>query len=116
MIKVIKTSAAIFFVVTSISNTTAATASTALSAQNAYEVCTRADMNWINFCNGLIQGYADYAVLSGNACFPVGITRTQLVTLFTSNLLKMTNAYKNNQAALLAAQQAFELAYPCKSS
>ena len=92
-----------------------ARASVVLLSQNAYQICTKADMNWINFCNGLIQGYADYASLSGKACLPSGITRTQLVTVFTSNLMTSTKAYQNNQSALLASAQVFELAYPCKS-
>ena len=116
MTKFIKTTATVFFIVMSISNTTSAKASNTLLAKNAYEACTRADMNWINFCNGLMQGYADYATLTGRACFPAAVTKTQLVTVFTSKLMKSTWAYRNNAAALLAATETFELAYPCKSS
>ena len=116
MSKFIRTALAPLFIVLSFSFGTLASASTVLLSQNAYDVCTRADMNWINFCNGLIQGYADYVSLSKRACIPSGVTRTQLVTVFTSNLMRSTAAYQNNQAALLAAVEVFELAYPCKSS
>jgi hypothetical protein len=116
MTKFKKTVITLLFLLLSFSNAKAANASTVLLSQDAYQVCTRANMNWVNFCNGLIQGYADYASLSGRACIPSGVTRTQLVTLFTSNLMKSTKAYQNNQAALLAGVEVFELAYPCKSS
>ena len=116
MTKFLKTVVTLLFLVLSFSKANVANASTILLSQNAYQVCTRKNMNWINFCNGLIQGYADYASLSGRACIPSGVTRTQLVTLFTSKLIKSTKAYQNNQAALLAGVEVFELAYPCKSS
>ena len=59
-----------------------ARAETVLYSRNVYSLCTQEDMDWINFCNGLIQGYADYVVLAGASCIPAGTTRTTLITIF----------------------------------
>ena len=83
-----------------------------LRTQNAVEICTRPSQNWIDFCNGLMQAYSDFAILSGAACIPAGVTRTQLVTLFTG--MTNTAAYKDNHAALVAAVEIFKLVYPCQ--
>ena len=93
--------------------TTAASSDTSLSARNAYSLCTTEDMDWINFCNGLIQGYADYAVLSGNACIPSGTTRTTMITIYTDRL-PSSQAYKNNEPALMAAVEILSRAYACR--
>ena len=86
-----------------------------IRTQNAYSVCTKPDMDWINFCNGLMQGYADYVLLTGQACIPPAVTKTQLVTLFTGKLIKITESYKNDRPALEGAVEVFALAYPCTS-
>ncbi len=93
--------------------TTAASSETTLSARNAYSLCTKEDMDWINFCNGLIQGYADYASLSGNACFPTGTTVTTLITIYTDRLPN-SQAYKNNEPALMAAVEILSRTYSCR--
>ena len=93
--------------------TTTASSETTLSARNAYSLCTTEDMDWINFCNGLIQGYADYASLSGNACFPTGTTRTTLITIYTDRL-PSSQAYNNNDSALVAAVEILSRAYACR--
>ena len=90
-----------------------ASSETTLSARNAYSLCTTEDMDWINFCNGLIQGYADYAVLSGNACIPSGTTRTTMITIYTDRLPN-SQAYKNNEPALMAAVEILSRAYACR--
>ena len=87
-----------------------------LRTQNAYSICTKPDMDWINFCNGLIQGYSEYIILSNQACIPVGVTRTQLVTVFTGKLMKMTKAFQSDLPAIEGAKQVFKLAYPCNSA
>ena len=35
--------------------------STVLSSKGAHSLCTTEATHWVDFCNGLIQGYADYA-------------------------------------------------------
>ena len=84
-----------------------------LRTQNALQICTRSNANWVSFCNGLMQGYADYVMLAGLACLPQGVTRTELVKLFTADQILDTKAYKNNDAALAAASEIFAAAYPC---
>jgi len=90
-----------------------ASSETTLSARNVYSLCTTEDMDWINFCNGLIQGYADYAVLTGNACIPSGTTRTTMITIFTDQLPD-SQAYKNNYPALAAAEEILSRVYSCR--
>ena len=80
--------------------------------QNALQICTRSNANWVSFCNGLMQGYADYVMLVGLACLPQGVTRTELVELFAADQILETTAYKNNDAALAAASEIFAAAYP----
>jgi len=87
-------------------------ASVTLSSKNAHSLCTTSDMDWINFCNGLIQGYADFVVLSGAACIPVGTTRTTLITLYTDRL-PSTQAFSKDEPALAAAIEIFSRLYPC---
>ena len=84
-----------------------------LRTQNALQICTRSNANWVSFCNGLMQGYADYVMLAGLACLPQGVTRTELVELFTADQILETKAYKNNDASLVAASELFVAAYPC---
>ena len=93
--------------------TTTASSDTSLSARNAYSLCTTAAEQWVDFCNGLIQGYADYAVLSGNACIPPGTTRTTMITIYTDRL-PSSQAYKNNETALVAAVEILSRAYACR--
>ena len=85
-----------------------------LRTQNAVKICTTPSQNWVDFCNGLMQAYSDFAIMSGAACIPVGVTRTQLVKLFTG--MTNTAAYKEDQAALVAAVEVFKLVYPCKNN
>ena len=86
---------------------------TFLSARNAHTLCTTAATQWVDFCNGLIQGYADYAVLTGNACIPSGTTRTTMITIYTDRL-PGSQAYKNNEPALMAAVEILSRAYSCR--
>ena len=85
-----------------------------LRTQNAVKICTTPSQNWVDFCNGLMQAYSDFAIMSGAACIPVGVTRTQLVKLFTG--MTNTKAYKEDQAALVAAVEVFKLVYPCQNN
>ena len=85
---------------------------TVLTSRNAYSLCNTTASHWVDFCNGLIQGYAEYAVLSGNACIPAGTTRTTLITIYTDRL-PQTNAYSKNEPAIMAAVEVLGRAYPC---
>ena len=87
-------------------------ADTVLSSRDAHELCTTAEMHWVDFCNGLIQGYADFLTAAEIACFPSGTTRTTLVTIFTDQLPN-TQAYADDDLALLAAVEIFGRVYQC---
>ena len=87
---------------------------TVLSSKNAHSLCTTEAPHWVDFCNGLIQGYADYASLSGPACIPTGTTRTTMITLYI-NFLPQSAAYKQNDSALQAAAEILGKAYPCSN-
>ena len=88
-----------------------ASSETTLSSRNVYSLCTTEDMDWINFYDGLIQDYADYAVLTGNACIPSGTTTT-MITILQTNYLIVRN--KNNYPALAAAEEILSRVYSCR--
>ena len=85
-----------------------------LRTQNAVKICTTPSQNWVDFCNGLMQAYSDFAIISGAACIPIEVTRTQLVKLFTG--MTNTAACKDDHATLVAAVEVFELVYPCRKN
>lgn len=87
--------------------------STILSSKEAIRVCNLPHEHWVSFCNGLMQGFADYAVLTGNACIPEGTTRTTMVTLFAD--LKTDGVkFKDSEPALITANKLFEKYYNCR--
>lgn len=92
---------------------TAEAQDTVLTSKNVFRVCNIADEDWVSFCNGLIQGFSDYAVLSGNACIPVGTTRTTLITVYIDRL-SATQAYADDAPALISAVEVLKRAYPCR--
>ena len=85
---------------------------TTLETKEAIRVCNLPQEHWINFCNGLMQGFADYAVLSGNACIPVGTTRTTMVTLLAGLKTDGVN-FKDSDPALITANKLLKKYYGC---
>ena len=85
---------------------------TTLEPKEAIRVCNLPHEHWINFCNGLMQGFADYAVLSGNACIPTGTTRTTMVTLFADLKTDGVN-FKDDDPALITANKLLKKYYSC---
>ena len=74
--------------------------------------CTRADENWISFCNGYIQAVVDSIREDDKICFPSGNSRTDLVTIAekeitASSRLQAMNAHD----AVLSVMYRF---YPCR--
>ena len=88
-------------------------ASVVLDLKNAYEVCNTADMDWINFCNGLMQGYADVIYAIDPNCIPDGTSRTQLSDIFTGPVVYNTESYKNNDSGVNAAIEVFMYTFNC---
>lgn len=73
--------------------------------------CTRPDEAWISFCNGYIQATVDSLLPRDQVCFPIGTSRTELVTVATQRIaenpaLQTSNAQNALWSILLAH-------YPC---
>lgn len=74
--------------------------SNAMTGEGLLNACTRAEADWISFCNGYIQAAIDLMELQeGSACIPEGTTRNDIydavVPLFTdSTRMKSENAFR----------------------
>ena len=70
-------------------------------------------MDWINFCNGLMQGYADLIYVTDPSCIPAGTTRIFLSEIFTGPAIYNTEAYKYNYPAIYGAMEVFGNTFQC---
>ena len=82
----------------------------ALSTKNWHDVCTRADMDWINFCNGYIQAVAD-TFSSTEFCPSSSSSRAEMVTI-TDKFLSENPEYKIGRA-FGQIRKILRLNYPC---
>ena len=89
-------------------------AGTTMSLGNLLKVCTTADMNWINFCNGYMQAVNDYGAKLGVICAPVGTSRTDLVRTLERNAQSLASANVDSVDAFYGAAALIERSYPCK--
>ncbi|GKY89565.1 hypothetical protein [Sinisalibacter aestuarii] len=87
---------------------------TYLHTTDAVAICLRRTPEWQAFCHGLMQGYADYAVVEGKICLPFGTTREQLLEIFTSPEVVVTTGYIDDRPAIETAVQMFIKAFPCE--
>jgi hypothetical protein len=87
----------------------------AMTAAELEETCTRVDDVWISFCNGYVQGVADFLELSGGACIPPGVTRTTIVTIIDRSTFARIReeAIAPDTPALNVAIAVLEAVYPC---
>jgi hypothetical protein len=85
----------------------------ALRTGETIALCLRQDPQIVSFCNGLVQGYAEYAVLSGKVCIPPGTGWRDLVDVFTAPEVVVTTGYIDNLPALETALEMFISRYPC---
>ncbi len=85
-----------------------------LRTGEAVSLCLERSAPWVDFCNGLMQGYAEYAVTTGKACIPAGISRRKLVETFTGPDVVLTTGYMDNLPALQTAVEMFIRHYPCE--
>ena len=81
-----------------------------LSTKDWYDVCTRADMDWVNFCNGYIQGVVD-SFSSTEFCPNSSATRANMVTL-VDTFLTRNPEYKVGDA-FDKVRNILKLSYPC---
>lgn len=84
-----------------------------LRTGDAVSLCLRNEPQWMDFCNGLMQGYADIAIVTGKACIPFGTSRRELVEIFTSPDVVMTTGYIDDLAAYETAMEVFIKNFPC---
>lgn len=82
-----------------------------LSTKDWFDVCTRVDMDWVNFCNGYIQGVID-SLSSTEFCPNSSATRASLVTS-VDNYLTRNPEYKVGEA-FSKIRNILKLSYPCK--
>ncbi|WP_420867511.1 Rap1a/Tai family immunity protein [Aliiroseovarius marinus] len=88
-----------------------------IKTSNLLEVCTRADMHWIDFCNGFFQAAHDAATIQGYVCTPLGVTRTNLVELFETEVTKLISIDSSISEAsgLATAISILTDAFPCNN-
>lgn len=87
-----------------------------ITARNLLSVCTTASMHWVDFCNGFFQAVHDQATLAGEACVPLGTTRTALVELYErrANDFLKTNPTQSNRPAISLSMDILKKEYPCR--
>lgn len=75
------------------------------------EACTRADQNWISFCDGYVQAAIDSLRESDGICIPNGTTRTQIVTITERAITAIDQLQAMN--AHEAVRVVMRHSYPC---
>ncbi len=83
-----------------------------MTGANFSNSCTRADDNWISFCNGYIQAVVDSIRENDGICFPNGVSRADLVTvaereITASGELQAINAHCSLGASTLRSGKDF---------
>ena len=81
-----------------------------LSTKDWHDICTRADMDWVNFCNGYIQGVVD-SFSSTEFCPNSSATRANMVTL-VDTFLTRNPEYKVGDA-FGKVRNILKSSYPC---
>jgi len=80
-----------------------------LTGAGIEDACSRANMSWIDFCNGYVQAIID---ANRDICPPQGTNRTQIVEAVQISLQSQP-ALQNLNAAD-AAHAALKSIYPCQ--
>jgi hypothetical protein len=89
---------------------TSAAADMTLNGAQLLKACTRADHEWIGFCNGYIQVAFD-ATGGKGICAPKGVTRNQLFDVIIPKLTNAPDLLELNAASVIHA--ILRKAYPC---
>ena len=85
-----------------------------LRTGDAVALCLKPEDSWKQFCDGLLRGYAEYAVLSGKACIPFGTSHRDLVSAFTAPQIVVSTGYIDDWPALETALEVFIQRFPCR--
>lgn len=75
------------------------------------QACTRADQNWISFCDGYIQAVVDGVREGDGICIPHGTTRTDMVTVTERAITVISQLQAMN--AHEAVRVVMRHSYPC---
>lgn len=84
-----------------------------LRTGDAVALCLRPEQHWRDFCNGLVLGYAEYAVVSQKACIPFGTPPRQLVEVFSAPDVVVSTGYIDDWPAIETAVEIFIRDFPC---
>lgn len=84
-----------------------------LRTSDAVALCLSSEPRWVDFCNGLAQGYAEYAMLHDKACIPYGTTRRELVEVFIGPDVVVSTGYIDDLPAFETALEMFIKHFPC---
>ena len=84
-----------------------------LGTQEVVQLCLRQDDTWKNFCNGLIQGYAESANFTQRSCIPSGTKRRSLVEIFIQPEIVVFSGYIDDWPAIDSAAEIFAKYFPC---
>ena len=89
---------------------------TSMSSDEILDVCTRADMSWIDFCNGFFQAVLDNITVSEEICVPTGTTRTNLAELYQIEATRIIQADPTigERVAVSLASQILRETYSCR--
>lgn len=87
----------------------------AVTASALLDACTRADMHWVDFCNGYFQAVHDALAIAGLVCVPHGTTRTALVEIFEAEapLILAADPAGAQMPAYMLAARILQNAMPC---
>lgn len=75
------------------------------------EACTRADPNWISFCDGYVQAAIDSLREGDGVCIPRGTSRTEIVTVAERAITAISQLQAMN--AHEAVRIVMRHTYPC---
>jgi hypothetical protein len=85
----------------------------AMTGEGLLDVCTRAEADWIGFCNGYIQAAIDLmGRQEGSACIPEGTTRNEIYDVVIPLLTSSTRM--QNENAFLAITAAISMKFKCE--
>ena len=84
-----------------------------LRTGDAVALCLRRERQSQDFCNGLVQGYADYVVIRKKACIPATITPQELVAVFAGPHVVVSTGYIDDLPAFETAVEMFIRHFPC---
>ena len=84
-----------------------------LGTQEVVQLCLSQNDTWKNFCNGLIQGYAEFANFTVRSCIPSGTKRRSLVEIFIQPEIVVFNGYIDDWPAIDSAAEIFAKYFPC---